>query len=102
MDNRIEAAMQAKVAAQQALELADQELRAAAKAKLDEAVALCKMAGVTVRAGVQPKPRSEESRRRASEASKRRWAEKSPEDRAAWAAKVTENARRGREALAVQ
>ena len=42
MDNRIEAAMQAKVAAQQALELADQELRAAAKAKLDEAVALCK------------------------------------------------------------
>lgn len=92
MDQRIEAAMQAKAAAQQALEQADQELKAAAKAKLDEARELCRMAGVSVcetRGTVSPGfVRSDEARQKMAEASRRRWAMKAPEERAAWVAAI--------------
>ena len=91
MDN-FEAAMQAKAAAQRALELADQELKAAAKAKLDEARELCRMAGVSVcgvKAAVSPGfVRSDETRKKLAEVSRRRWANKTPEQRAAWVAAI--------------
>lgn len=89
-------AMQAKAAAQQALQQAERDLEAAAKAKLDEARELCRMAGVSVcqtRGTVSPGfVRSDEARRKMAEASRRRWAAKSPEERAAWVAAI--NAKR--------
>lgn len=89
-------AMQAKAAAQQALQQAERDLEAAAKAKLDEARELCRMAGVSVcqtRGTVSPGfVRSDEARRKMGEASRRRWAAKSPEERAAWVAAI--NAKR--------
>lgn len=90
MTDSMREAMAAVDLAEDTLRKAQERAREAARAELAAAHEACRLAGVDVRAtsGKTGRALTEEGRKRLSEAAKQRWASKSPEARAAWAAAI--------------
>lgn len=97
MSDKIQQAMEAKAAAEQALALANQQVKDAALEIYREALAALRSAGLTVD-GRKPRPVNvtpEMRRAKAAEAGRESWRKKTPEQRAAWVAAIN-RARRNR------
>ncbi len=89
MNENMQRALDNVAAAKEALARTEQEARDLAMAQLKAAQEACEAAGVKVATEKRGTyKRSPEARQKMREASQRRWASKTPEERAAWAAKI--------------
>jgi len=99
MTDDMRSALKEIAVAEESLNAARERAKAAARAELEAVQEACRLAGVDLKT---PRELPAESRRRLSEAARLRWANKTPEQRAAWAAAIGRRKMIGNKNAAVQ